>query len=68
MERFCLRNHAADGLAFDLIKGQSSMAPNLDFQVAGHHLYSEQLPLADSRLVFSLSLIEWIGSREKVYL
>uniref|UniRef100_A0A8C3SQ12 RNA/RNP complex-1-interacting phosphatase n=2 Tax=Chelydra serpentina TaxID=8475 RepID=A0A8C3SQ12_CHESE len=42
-------NHAADGLAFDLIKGQSSTAPNLDFQVARHHPYSEQLPLADSR-------------------
>ncbi|KAH1176757.1 hypothetical protein KIL84_010459 [Mauremys mutica] len=43
-------NHAADGLAFDLIKGQSSTAPNLDFQLAGYHPYSQQLPLADGRL------------------
>uniref|UniRef100_A0A452I1L7 Uncharacterized protein n=1 Tax=Gopherus agassizii TaxID=38772 RepID=A0A452I1L7_9SAUR len=53
-------NHAADGLAFDLIKGQSSMAPNLDFQLAGHHPYSQQLPLADGRLFPS-----WRGKREQ---
>lgn len=70
MEYFCLRNHAAAGLGFDLIKRQSSTAPNIDFQVAGHDPYSEQLPLADSRSVFTFSslissLVEWIGSREK---
>ncbi|XP_034617611.1 RNA/RNP complex-1-interacting phosphatase [Trachemys scripta elegans] len=53
-------NHAADGLAFDLIKGQSSTAPNLDFQVVGHHPYSQQLPLADGRLFPS-----WQGKGRK---
>ncbi|XP_074837933.1 RNA/RNP complex-1-interacting phosphatase isoform X2 [Carettochelys insculpta] len=42
-------NRAADGLVFDSIKGQSSTAPNADFQVAGHHPYAEQHPRADSR-------------------
>ncbi|XP_067388427.1 RNA/RNP complex-1-interacting phosphatase [Emydura macquarii macquarii] len=53
-------NHAAAGLGFDLIKRQSSTAPNIDFQVAGHDPYSEQLPLADSRLFPS-----WRGKRGK---
>ncbi|XP_075766767.1 RNA/RNP complex-1-interacting phosphatase isoform X2 [Pelodiscus sinensis] len=53
-------NHDADGRAFDLMKGQSSTAPNVDFQVAAHHPYAEQLPQADSRLFPS-----WRGKRGK---